>query len=173
MKRKLLAAATRTGVAIGAVMLVAVAVNGFFGAGAKDGQDQAALKALGSAEQSHQGWSSEVLASIHHGILEHAPIRVANACGIGATSCFKCHNKGRRGPAPAMDAKTDPWHPDHSEVNHDCDGCHQGNPRLMVKGIAHRDMFADPRKHPQKACASCHAGAKVSKLLSKYKNVGQ
>ena len=173
MKRKLFAAATRTLLVSGAVIMGLVAVYGLFGPGGQQGTDSAALKALSSARQAPDGWGDRVLATLHHDVLERAPIAVANACGLGATSCFKCHNKGRRGPKPTMNAKAAPWHTDHEEVNHDCDGCHQGNPRLMIKGIAHRGMLADPRKHPQKACSSCHAGAKVSKLLSTYENPGK
>ncbi|KPV39016.1 hypothetical protein AN478_11870 [Thiohalorhabdus denitrificans] len=170
MKRLLRAATSRLGVTSGALAVVA-AVTALSLSGVEQNREEAALDELAATERAEQGWGDRVLSSIHHGVLEQAPVNVANACGLGATSCFKCHNEGRRGPAPAMDAESDPWHPDHMEVNHSCDGCHQGNQRLMVKGIAHKEMLPDPREHPETACAECHEGGEVDGLLETYKAV--
>ncbi len=155
--------------AVAGFMVLALGGAVWLGAG---GQGPAAGPALTEAEQEASGWGSSVLRAFHERVVAKAPIRVANACGLGATSCFKCHNKGRRGPAPAMDDKADPWHPQHMEVNHSCDGCHKGNPRLMVEGISHKGMIADPRTSPVKTCGGCHSDEDPAKLVKRYQGVG-
>ncbi|MFP4616180.1 MAG: hypothetical protein ACLFRB_09935 [Thiohalorhabdus sp.] len=155
----------------GGALAVVGAVTALALSGAEQNPEAEALDELAAAERVEQGWGDRVLSSIHHGVLEQAPIDVANACGMGATSCFKCHNEGRRGPEPEADAESDPWHPDHAEVNHSCDGCHQGNERLMVEGTAHEDMFPDPREHPETACAECHEDGEADDLLETYQAV--
>jgi hypothetical protein len=156
----------RIGGVAGGIALVAAAVvaGAWVSGGPADGSQPVAQEGAATG-----GWGSEVLATFHDQVLERAPVNVANACGLGATSCFKCHNKGRRGPAPSMDEAKSPWHPQHMEVNHSCDGCHNGNPRLMVKGMAHREMIADPRTKPDKSCATCHSDGEISELLGNYK----
>ena len=126
-----------------------------------------------AAQDAGSGWGSQVLATVHKEVIDRAPISVANACGMGATSCFKCHNKSERGPKPNMDKSAAPWHPQHMDVNHSCDGCHKGNPRLMIEGTAHRNMVADPRTQPEKTCGSCHDKGKVVDLLKQYQGVGE
>lgn len=108
-------------------------------------------------------WGAEALAATHHIPIIDGLIRPANACGLGASSCFKCHN-GRRAAAPGDDL----WHRQHASVNHSCVGCHGGNPRLMREKMAHRGLRPDPRTTAQQSCASCHQGSDVSALLQLY-----
>ncbi|HKK14411.1 MAG TPA: hypothetical protein VKA14_07085 [Gammaproteobacteria bacterium] len=160
--------------AMGAVGVLGVAMVAAAGLLALEAtSDTASTPSTTAAGSGGAGWGSSVLAKIHHGVIDQAPIRVANACGLGATSCFKCHNKSNRGPKPGQDKTSSPWHPQHSEVNYSCDGCHQGNPRLMVKNIAHQNLVADPRTAPQKTCGGCHKKNEISGLLSQYQGVGE
>ncbi|MBF0470263.1 MAG: hypothetical protein HQL48_02695 [Gammaproteobacteria bacterium] len=108
-------------------------------------------------------WSSEVLENIHVGIVAASPIPVANACGMGASSCFKCHNGKRAGVA-----SPEVWHNDHSKVNHSCVGCHKGNERLMLEKMAHQKMVNDPRTEPEKICMDCHKDGDQQALLATY-----
>ena len=114
-------------------------------------------------------WGSQVLEEIHKHVAAGVPIRVANACGLGASSCFKCHN-GKRAEKPVEDSKTDPWHVHHKKVNGSCAGCHQGNPRLMVKSIAHRELVANPVSKPESTCFSCH-GSDETNLVDVYRKL--
>ncbi|MGM0593455.1 MAG: hypothetical protein ACQETD_02870 [Pseudomonadota bacterium] len=109
------------------------------------------------------GWSAEVLDEIHEGIVTGSPINMANACGLGASSCFKCHN-GKRAEEPGPQK----WHSEHESVNHSCAGCHKGNQRLMVKSMAHRDLVGDPRMKPETTCMSCHKDEDQKTLLDNY-----
>jgi len=111
-------------------------------------------------------WSSEVLAEIHEGIIEASPMGIANACGLGASSCFKCHN-GKRAEAPGPQK----WHSEHDKVNGSCVGCHSGNQRLMVKNMAHRDLIGDPRMKAQETCMSCHDDADQDALVQQYMSI--
>ena len=113
----------------------------------------------------HGGWSSEVLSGIHEVIVTSSPVAVANACGLGASSCFKCHN-GKRAAAPGAVN----WHTEHEKVNHSCAGCHKGNERLMIEKMAHRDLIADPRTKPEETCAKCHMDGNTVALIDKYKS---
>lgn len=116
-----------------------------------------------------QGWGSGAIALLHADLFAGSTIRPANACGLGATSCFKCHN-GTQAKAP--DNK--PWHVQHIPVNYSCNGCHQGNPRLMVKSIAHTGLLADPLTNPQKACSTCHTNSeKLAKYVAMYRQVAK
>lgn len=108
-------------------------------------------------------WSSEVLAGIHEKMVITSPIPVANACGLGASSCYKCHN-GKRAAMPS----TEVWHEQHAKVNHSCVGCHKGNERLMLQSMAHKDLVPDPRIKPQETCAECHTDGDVQTLLGNY-----
>jgi len=114
-------------------------------------------------------WGSEALRVARDRAFEWAPFAVANACGIGASSCFKCHN-GNRAAAPKSDKKTDPWHPDHQTVNDSCVGCHGGNARIIKKEIAHTKMVKNPLTTPD-ACTHCHKSGDESALLKKYQQV--
>ncbi|MCO6411301.1 MAG: hypothetical protein J5I92_01025 [Thiogranum sp.] len=115
-------------------------------------------------------WGDETLAGIHGHLLAGLPIRVANACGLGASSCFRCHN-GKRAAAPGTDSATDPWHVQHKTVNNSCAGCHQGNPRLMKEDIAHKGMLADPRTSPGEACFGCHTSDDAQSLVDAYQKL--
>ena len=108
-------------------------------------------------------WSSEVLAGIHEQVVITSPIPVANACGLGASSCFKCHN-GKRAALPS----TEVWHEQHAKVNHSCVGCHKGNERLMLQSMAHKQLIADPRTESKETCLNCHTDGDVQALLGHY-----
>lgn len=110
-------------------------------------------------------WSSEVLAEIHEGIITASPVDMVNACGLGASSCFKCHN-GKRAEAPGPQK----WHTEHAKVNGSCVGCHSGNQRLMVKNMAHRKLIVDPRLKSEETCMSCHKDVEPAALVDKYMN---
>jgi hypothetical protein len=110
------------------------------------------------------GWGAEALAV--DATPAWSPIAAANACGMGASSCFKCHN-GSRAPAPKADKQTAPWHIDHKTVNHSCAGCHKGNARLIKQELAHKDLVKDPRTDTQ-TCATCHKGGNVAELVKTY-----
>jgi hypothetical protein len=115
-----------------------------------------------------EGWGAESLAAVHEGVSGFSLISVANACGLGASSCFKCHN-GTRADAPNEDPATAPWHAEHRTVNNSCAGCHNGNPRIIRKEMAHNKLIANPRQHTEQSCASCHsadADTKVTRYLS-------
>jgi len=110
-------------------------------------------------------WSSEVLAGIHEQVILSSPVAVANACGLGASSCFKCHN-GKRAALPSTEA----WHEQHAKVNHSCVGCHKGNERLMLKKMAHKDLVSDPRTMPKEMCMNCHTDGDMQALLGNYQS---
>ena len=111
-------------------------------------------------------WGEEVLLQAQERVSALSPIADANACGMGASSCFKCHN-GTRAKAPGMDKQKDPWHVQHKTVNYSCAGCHHGNPRLIKKELAHADLIKDSRTRSD-TCESCHKGQDVAKLLKSY-----
>ncbi len=106
---------------------------------------------------SKQAWGDEALSHVSSGLSRISPIALANACGLGASSCFKCHN-GRRAPAVNMDAKKAPWHTEHEPVN----------PRLMIKSMAHSKMLSDPRTNLKLACSTCHSGVDMTVLSKPY-----
>ena len=114
-------------------------------------------------------WGSEVLAAAREQAFDLVPFSVANACGIGASSCFKCHN-GTRAAAPKADKTASPWHPDHKTVNDSCVGCHAGNARLIKKEIAHAQLISDPRGAPER-CAGCHKSGDSAALLKTYQAI--
>ena len=134
--------------------------------GHNDTQTQNATNTL------HDGWGNEALKAIHANVASYSPIRLANACGLGASSCFKCHN-GSRAKAPASDPKTAPWHVQHETVNYSCAGCHAGNPRLMKKALAHTRLIKDPRTKPEQACFKCHEGSNKNDLLKTYQDIAK
>lgn len=114
----------------------------------------------------YAGWGQEALDVLHAQALAMSPIPVANACGLGASSCFKCHN-GKRAQAPEMDAPTSPWHTQHKTVNNSCAGCHQGNARIIKKELAHAGLVGDPRTKPE-LCGACHKSDDPTSLLQRY-----
>lgn len=119
-----------------------------------------------SAGQVATGWGSEATVALAESVVQLSPIALANACGLGASSCFKCHN-GKRAPAPSMDAAKAPWHAQHSKVNNSCVGCHKGNARIMKQETAHANMLAKPRDNTGEVCGSCHKGD-LSKVQGAY-----
>jgi hypothetical protein len=115
-------------------------------------------------------WGDEMLAGIQNHVLAGLPIRVANACGLGASSCFRCHN-GKRAAAPGSDPAKDPWHVHHKTVNYSCAGCHKGNPRLMKQELSHQGMVADPRTQPETSCFTCHKSADAQRQVDDYQKL--
>lgn len=113
------------------------------------------------------GWGHEALADIRQGAAALSPIADANACGMGASSCFKCHN-GSRAMAPKMDAKTGAWHADHKSVNGSCAGCHKGNQRLIKKELAHEGLIKDARQKVADTCDTCHKTGNTAELAKRY-----
>jgi len=114
-------------------------------------------------------WGSQALVEENptgYFLEHHVFIPLANACGLGATSCFKCHN-GQRAPAPSPK----PWHTDHAKVNFSCNGCHKGNPRLIKTELAHTNLISNPLTQPSATCASCHMGQNIGELVKKYEAV--
>jgi hypothetical protein len=116
-------------------------------------------------------WGTEVLNAVSRGVAKLSPIQLANACGAGASSCFKCHD-GRRASAPKYDEQTGPWHLHHKTVDHSCVGCHKGNERIIKKEIAHVSLISDSRTKSE-VCTSCHKPEEVAKLLPRYKKIAK
>jgi hypothetical protein len=112
------------------------------------------------------GWGAEASTAVAEGLTQISPISLANACGMGASSCFRCHN-GKRAAAPNMDAAKAPWHKQHAKVNNSCVGCHKGNARIMKEDLAHAKMLAKPRDNTADACASCHS-SDLAKVQGAY-----
>lgn len=108
-----------------------------------------------SQQAEQEAWGGEVLAEVSQGLQKVSPIPLANACGLGASSCFRCHN-GRRAEAPGKDEDS-PWHVEHDSVNYSCAGCHKGNPRILKQSIAHKKLIVNPVAKPEETCASCHS----------------
>ena len=113
------------------------------------------------------GWGHEAIGDLREYAAALSPIASANACGMGASSCFKCHN-GTRAAAPKMDAKTGPWHSDHKSVNGSCVGCHKGNQRLIKKELAHEGMIKDSRLKAAETCDACHKSGNTAELNKRY-----
>lgn len=114
-------------------------------------------RAEGSAGLAAMGWGGEATMALTEGVAWLSPISLANACGMGASSCFKCHN-GKRAAAPEMEAAKAPWHAQHAKVNNSCVGCHKGNSRVMKQEVAHAKLLAKPRDNTAEVCGSCHKG---------------
>ena len=116
-----------------------------------------------TAERGDAGWGAESIAALPERLMPGSLIAPANACGMGASSCFQCHN-GNRAEAPSDEA----WHTEHAAVNNSCVGCHKGNPRLMREDMAHRNLIVDPREKPAETCANCHRGDDLDALRASY-----
>lgn len=125
----------------------------------------------GGAGDHETSWGQNALKDTQSVVLDTL-IRPANACGMGASSCFKCHN-GRRAPEPETDPSLAPWHAQHGKVNNSCAGCHNGNPRLMREQMAHQNLLANPREKPSQSCKSCHTSDEVNDFLELYKSAGK
>lgn len=120
---------------------------------------------LDETQNTPSGWGAEVLYTESVPILDHL-IRPANACGLGASSCFKCHN-GKRAAIPGKRL----WHSQHAAVNNSCVGCHGGNPRLIRKDMSHKGLIADPRSQPDASCKGCHQGNNIATLVQTYTKI--
>lgn len=116
----------------------------------------------------HGAWGEESRHALQDGLQKISPITLANACGLGASSCFKCHN-GKRAAEPNMDEAKSPWHAQHRKANNSCVGCHKGNPRIMVKESAHTGLVKSARSGAEN-CGDCHK-ADYAKIESAYKAV--
>lgn len=125
------------------------------------------LEAGLAADEVPAGWGAEALYTLQDHAVALSPVALANACGLGASSCFRCHN-GKRAVAPQTQADIAPWHQQHGKVNYSCVGCHQGNPRILKADIAHKGLIANPVSAPEKTCASCH-GADSDRLAAIYR----
>lgn len=117
------------------------------------------------------GWGGEATAALAQHASALSPIGLANACGLGASSCFKCHN-GKRAAAPNADPAKAPWHAQHSKVDNSCAGCHRGNPRVMKEEVAHTKMVAKPRDDSAGTCAGCHT-SDLAKVKTAYVSGGK
>lgn len=114
------------------------------------------------------GWGSEALEIIHTQAQQLSPIALANACGLGASSCFRCHND-KRAKAPNYSPVDAPWHAQHKSVNYSCTGCHQGNPRILKQEIAHKNLLVNAVATPEKTCATCHSAEEIARLIPVYR----
>lgn len=119
-----------------------------------------------AADAGLAGWGGEAVHATADVPLAWLPMAPANACGLGASSCFKCHN-GKRAAAPTSDPQTAPWHAQHAKVNNSCVGCHKGNPRVMKEDVAHAKMVAKPRDNTAESCGTCHT-ADLAKVQGAY-----
>ena len=155
--RTLARAAGRT--AAGTAAVVALALLWSFAASTPERADSHETSGAATA-----GWGAEALADVRDAMRAVSPIAEANACGMGASSCFKCHN-GTRAKAPS----TEKWHTDHKSVDNSCAGCHKGNPRLIKKELAHEQLVKDPRSDATGMCASCHKSGNAGELVKAYK----
>lgn len=145
--------------AAGTAAVVAVALAWSLAASSPERADGA-----GTPVARDTGWGAEALADVRDAMRSVSPIAEANACGMGASSCFKCHN-GTRAAAPS----TEKWHTDHKSVDNSCVGCHKGNPRLIKKELAHAEMLKDPRPKAAEMCMGCHKSGNAGDLLKTYK----
>lgn len=128
------------------------------------GEQQSPLSQVG---MTNTGWGKEAIGDMREYLAVLSPVASANACGMGASSCFKCHN-GTRAAAPKMDAKSGQWHRDHKSVNGDCVGCHKGNERLIKKELAHTGLIKDPRLNIVETCNVCHKSGNSAELNKHY-----
>ncbi len=111
-------------------------------------------------------WGDESAQAPESSALAWLPLAPANACGLGASSCFKCHN-GKRAGAPTADPAKAPWHAQHAKVNNSCVGCHGGNPRVMKEDVAHTKMVAKARDESSGNCGACHT-SDLAKVKTAY-----
>ena len=125
----------------------------------------------GDAPQTVAAWGDEALQAQPNSLADWLPLAPANACGLGASSCFKCHN-GKRAAAPNADPAKAPWHAQHSKVDNSCAGCHRGNPRVMKEEVAHTKMVAKPRDDSAGTCAGCHT-SDLAKVKTAYVQGGK
>lgn len=156
-----------TGIGIAAIMTLAMVSWSVFVDMPRPSAGSASVPAIPVRDTT--GWGIEALNTLPTRATAWSPIPVANACGLGTSSCFKCHN-GQRAPAPKMDKENGLWHAQHMHVNDDCVGCHAGNARIIKKELAHADLIADPRTKPAR-CATCHMSEDNVALLKQYQKV--
>jgi nitrate/TMAO reductase-like tetraheme cytochrome c subunit len=116
-------------------------------------------------------WGYEALEVVKNHAQQFSPVALANACGLGASSCFRCHN-GKRAALPNMDEAAAPWHAQHAKVNYSCTGCHKGNPRILKQEIAHKNLVVNPLAATSQTCATCHAAGDIAPLSDSWRNIG-
>jgi hypothetical protein len=129
--------------------------------------EQAAVNAPVDAD----AWGYEALEVVKNQAQHFSPVALANACGLGASSCFRCHN-GKRAALPNMDDAAAPWHSQHAKVNYSCTGCHKGNPRILKQEIAHKNLVANPLAATSQTCATCHAAGDITPLSDTWRDIG-
>jgi hypothetical protein len=115
-------------------------------------------------------WGYEAIEIVKTHAQQFSPVPLANACGLGASSCFRCHN-GKRAALPTTAADVAPWHHQHTSVNYSCTGCHQGNPRILKQEIAHKNLVVNPLSVPEKTCGTCHSPAEVDALANTWREI--
>lgn len=115
-------------------------------------------------------WGYEAIEIVKTQAQQFSPVPLANACGLGASSCFRCHN-GKRAALPTTAPDVAPWHHQHTSVNYSCTGCHQGNPRILKQEIAHKNLVVNPLTVPEKTCSSCHSPADVDALANTWREL--
>lgn len=126
--------------------------------------------ALRTQSAAPAGWGSEAIGDLADTTPSFPFIGVANACGLGTSSCARCHD-GRRALAPSGGDAAGPWHRDHARVPYSCVGCHKGNPRVMRQDVAHQKLIANPLKAPDENCKACHTGAELPALAERYLSI--
>lgn len=121
----------------------------------------------GSDETYRAAWGSSVVEKHDEAApaadLADSVIPPANACGLGASSCYDCHG----GVRAEFDEDT-AWHDDHADVNHSCEGCHAGNPRMMMDDMAHDGMREIPVDDIEASCADCHDDDELEAYRGQY-----
>lgn len=122
---------------------------------------------LSESEVAASAWGAEALQIVEDEVASFSLIKLANACGLGASSCFRCHD-GRRAKVQDVNEETSPWHAQHNKVNYSCAGCHQGNPRILRQELAHKNLIVNPLTATDKTCASCHDKNDLGTLSIKY-----
>lgn len=132
--------------------------------------DTAASDAVNELVAAHSGWGVEAIDIVKSQAQQFSPVALANACGLGASSCFRCHN-GKRAALPESTPDIAPWHHQHAKVNYSCTGCHQGNPRILKQEIAHKNLVVNPLTVPEKTCGSCHAAGEVKDLADTWRTI--
>ena len=154
---------------VAAVFLLAVlgvagvAMNDFVKPGADGLAQNAAEEGAASGDD---GWGSESISMLGHDDLSIPLISLANACGLGASSCYKCHNGKRAGAASPL-----AWHTEHEKVNNSCVSCHGGNPRLMKEKMAHNKMVRNSLSDPGEYCFTCHQESNKEEMVTGYNSI--
>ncbi len=109
------------------------------------------------AQANAASWGHEALDTEPATLADWLPLAPANACGLGGSSCFKCHN-GKRAGLPNMDQKKAPWHAQHSKVNNSCVGCHKGKRAAAPRSDPGKGPWHAQHAKVNNTCVGCHRG---------------